>query len=593
MSTVLNEQFGRTGFILGGSPAAPVGGTWSTLLTANYGGSDFALNGATLAMTGSSGEEIFSFKNSAVLGTIEATVTVPFTPSTDGWVAGAVLHADADSYPCWIAFASASSRWISRFDSASDSIVTNVLATLSDSSIAAGNRAAHTLTFSSAANGNLSMTIDGVAVAFGTVNDAAMTTAGRPGIAARGATLDNVLAVDAVAGDTTPPDITSTGTGSTNGPFAANAAENSTAAFITLTSNESVAWGALGGADASRFVKLNETATTVQLGFSPALNFEALPHANPFVVTVTATDAASNARTVTVNASITNVTELPGAPTIGTATAGNASASVTFTAPAAGSAPTVTGYTVTSSPGGLTGTGSASPITVSGLTNGTAYTFTVTATNSDGTGPASAASNSVTPSAGGGGGDTTPPTMSAASVTGGTLSATGSITSNEAGTLWVKMDGSATAADPGAGSEAGAGWASQSMTASANAVNFGAQPAGTRYGHFIGVDAAGNRAAVVNASGTVSAGVGTYTAQTDIVAVSGIALANTLVYFTWCPSGRPGSITSAVNGSTTTDSTGRATISHSVAGDGFVIIGTRPGPVVSNDRVFAQFLSLA
>jgi len=87
----------------------------------------------------------------------------------------------------------------------------------------------------------------------------------------------------------------------------------------------------------------------------------------------------------------------PGAPTIGTATAGDASASVTFTAPTNTGQSAITSYTVTSSPGGVTGTGASSPVTVSGLTNGTAYTFTVTATNATGTGPASAASNSVTP----------------------------------------------------------------------------------------------------------------------------------------------------------------------------------------------------
>ena len=88
----------------------------------------------------------------------------------------------------------------------------------------------------------------------------------------------------------------------------------------------------------------------------------------------------------------------PGAPTIGTATAGDSSATVAFTAPTnLGVPPVITSYTAVSSPGGFTGTGASSPITVSGLTNGTAYTFTVTATNSTGTGPASAASNSATP----------------------------------------------------------------------------------------------------------------------------------------------------------------------------------------------------
>ena len=88
----------------------------------------------------------------------------------------------------------------------------------------------------------------------------------------------------------------------------------------------------------------------------------------------------------------------PGAPTIGTATrSASQSVQVTFTAPANAGGSSITSYTVTSSPGGLTGTGSTSPITVSGLTNGTAYTFTVTATNSYGTSSASSASNLATP----------------------------------------------------------------------------------------------------------------------------------------------------------------------------------------------------
>jgi hypothetical protein len=94
---------------------------------------------------------------------------------------------------------------------------------------------------------------------------------------------------------------------------------------------------------------------------------------------------------------VTGTVEKPGAPIIGTATAGDAQASVSFTPPTSDGGTSITGYTVTSSPGGFTGTGATSPITVTGLTNGTAYTFTVTATNSEGTGSPSAASNIVTP----------------------------------------------------------------------------------------------------------------------------------------------------------------------------------------------------
>ena len=83
----------------------------------------------------------------------------------------------------------------------------------------------------------------------------------------------------------------------------------------------------------------------------------------------------------------------PGAPTIGTATAGNALATVVFTPPSyTGKGGTVT-YTATSSPSGITGSSLTSPITVGGLSNGTSYTFTVVASTSYGvTSAASAAS---------------------------------------------------------------------------------------------------------------------------------------------------------------------------------------------------------
>lgn len=87
----------------------------------------------------------------------------------------------------------------------------------------------------------------------------------------------------------------------------------------------------------------------------------------------------------------------PTAPTIGTATAGDTTASVAFTASSYIGKGTIT-YTATSSPGGFTATGSSSPLTVTGLTNGTAYTFTVTGTTNYGvSSDASAASNSITP----------------------------------------------------------------------------------------------------------------------------------------------------------------------------------------------------
>lgn len=95
---------------------------------------------------------------------------------------------------------------------------------------------------------------------------------------------------------------------------------------------------------------------------------------------------------------------VPGAPTAVTATAGNAQAGVSWTAPADNGGSSITSYTVTTLAGGVpTGTpltvaATATSAVVSGLTNGTTYTFTVHATNGIGSGAESAPSNAVTPS---------------------------------------------------------------------------------------------------------------------------------------------------------------------------------------------------
>ena len=92
-----------------------------------------------------------------------------------------------------------------------------------------------------------------------------------------------------------------------------------------------------------------------------------------------------------------NITGPPGAPTNPETAYGDSQVTVSWTAPADDGGKPVTGYAVSASPDGATCVTASTSCVVSGLANGTEYTFTVVATNTKGDSAASA-EVSATPS---------------------------------------------------------------------------------------------------------------------------------------------------------------------------------------------------
>jgi uncharacterized protein (TIGR02145 family) len=161
--------------------------------------------------------------------------------------------------------------------------------------------------------------------------------------------------------------------------------------------------GSNGGAAITSYTATSSSpdgiAGTITQATSGTITVLGLTNGTAYTFTVTATNAVGNSVASAVSNAVTPFT-IPDAPTIGTATAGGGQATITYGAPGSNGGAAITIYTATSSPDGITGTitqATSGTITVLGLTPGTAYTFTLTATNAAGISLASTASNSVTP----------------------------------------------------------------------------------------------------------------------------------------------------------------------------------------------------
>lgn len=190
--------------------------------------------------------------------------------------------------------------------------------------------------------------------------------------------------------DTTAPIVPTVNT------LAANSTTPTLTGTATLTAGETLSVS-VGGATYA-VVPTGGNWSLNLASATPASGTLALAYSSTHSVTATATDLAGNASTdTTTNELVIGAAPTaPAAPSFTSVTAGDRSVSLVWSAPASNGSP-ITGYQVTGSPSGSCFTTGATSCTVTGLTNGTSYTFTMTATNSVGTSAPSAASSAVIP----------------------------------------------------------------------------------------------------------------------------------------------------------------------------------------------------
>ena len=122
-----------------------------------------------------------------------------------------------------------------------------------------------------------------------------------------------------------------------------------------------------------------------------------LTNGTAYTFTVVANYTGNNASASSDTSSVVTPASPPSSPRSVSAESGSGNATITWQEPEDNGGSPLTGYKVTSSPGALTCNTESLSCTIEGLTNGTGYTFTVTASNAIGESAQSTASNEVTP----------------------------------------------------------------------------------------------------------------------------------------------------------------------------------------------------
>jgi prepilin-type N-terminal cleavage/methylation domain-containing protein len=304
---------------------------------------------------------------------------------------------------------------------------------------------------------------------------------------------------------------------------------------VTGTSGQStqvpVSWTApvsTGGAAITSYTATASPGGATCTSAGTSCTVTGLSNGTSYTFTVRATNAAGTSSASSASAAATPSTA-PGAPTGVTGTSGqSAQVPVSWTAPVSTGGAAITSYTATASPGGATCTSAATSCTVTGLTNGTSYTFTVTATNTAGTSAASSASASATPY-------TTPSAPSITSTQSGTLSS---------GIAYIYFNAPASSGGSAVtnyqySTNGGSSWTTRSPASTSSPITLSGLTDGTTYSLAVrAVNAAGSGTASSNSSQLV------YTVPA--VPTVSVAAGDRVAYVTWSSNGNGGSaITSA------------------------------------------------